>query len=138
MVKMTLSADATHLHVGVANTAKDPATVVTLPRYLLIELKNDRGQFTRGVPVGASPALPSPTDYRTLAATQVDDSVFQLEITRGDDTLRIGDVLFTNPPAVTEVRVTYKADAVMPNLRSKDRKIFERGPVSAKLVFPVA
>ena len=44
----------------------------------------------------------------------------------------IGGVHFAGVPAKTELRVTYKAEPVMPNLPSKMQRAFARGPVDGR------
>ena len=132
MLRLMLEVAGTDLRVGIANRSKQPVTVVTLPRYLTVEIKDARGQFVGGDSVVPT-SFPSRSDYRTIGANQVDDGIFELPISISNGSVRIGDVEFKTAPATAEVRVTYKADRVMPNLSSSQRRSFFHGPLQSSV-----
>lgn len=140
-LELDLVAALPALRVTLVNESAQPAAVVVVPRYLLAELRDGVGQFVRGTvgPGGAS--LPRKGDYRSLAPG--DEAIIALPIearpsaappvVSGERDYTIGGHHFEALPARTRVRVTYRADQVMPNLPPALRPHFFAGPADGEL-----
>ena len=120
--------------IGVTNPTKHALTIVTLDRYILVELHNRRGHFVTGTRVEDLQEAPSAGDYRALPAGGQVEAIYRVEARRGPPTedglptYLVGGWRFEDVPARNTIRVTYKADLMMPNLPSKLKKSFFRGP----------
>lgn len=120
------------LSIDVANRSTEAITIVALPRYLTVELEGVNRQFVRGAPqAGATLGLPSPTDYRLVAANSVERGVFLLPVTPSEPGYLIGAVQFPAVEKKTTLRVSYKADAIIPNVPKASQKTLFRGPAES-------
>lgn len=131
-VKLAAHLDDNRLRLQFHNGTPDQITVVAHTRYLLVELLDERGQFVRGESSAAA-AMPGKKDFVDVPAAG-DVTALSLEVTRDGGRVTVGDVVFDNVPAKTEFRVTYKPDALVPNLPSSKRRSFFRGPVQSDRV----
>lgn len=120
--------DRSILSVAVANGSTAKVTVVTLPRYLIVELKDDRGQFVRGEETDGGVVMPTSGDYLDVPGNSVRAGVFRLPISEES----VGTQRFPGVPRANVVRVTYKADRVMPGLPRDSRSDFFAGPTEPK------
>lgn len=114
--------------VDVENGTKAPITVVTHPRYLFVELLDARGQFVGGA--AGDQGVPSKKDFVDIEP-KATSQVASLEVAREGDSVVVGAWKFEGAPSKTEVRITYKPDAIVMNLPSNKRRTFFRGPVTS-------
>lgn len=139
-------AESMRIFVRCLNHSRQEVCIVTLVRYLNVELMDRRGKFTSGTPHNRSIEMPKPGDYVTIKANAVLEDVFVLSVERldtGDDpgerSYAVGNHRFDKFPAKTEVRVSYKPERMMPNLPSSKQRRFVADLVVGqrlKVVFP--
>jgi hypothetical protein len=114
------------------NQTNEAITLVAHPRYLLIEVENEFGQYTRGVAVAGSVAkseLPKSTHYLTAGPQQRVTLLRLPLISRSGIEIVIGEERFLEPRSKPRIRATYKAaDRTMPNLPRNVQKSFFPGP----------
>lgn len=115
--------------LDVHNDSKAPVTLVTHPRYLVVELLDAGGQFVRGQL--QSVGLPGKKDFVDLAPKAKAIAAFVLPITREGEVVSVGPWAFKGLGPLTEVRFTYKSDPVVPNLPSNKRGSFFPGPAES-------
>ncbi len=126
--------------VDLVNPGKKAVCAVVHPRYFGVEMLDGRKQFTRGK--GAPPmAFPAASDYLMIEPKARAEAVVSLPLAvEAKGVCTIGSFRFEGLPASTEVRITYKAEAMMPNLPSKMQKSLARGPedgrIATALEFP--
>ncbi len=128
-VALKIREDGPNVVVDVKNGTRASVTLVTHPRYLSVELLDARGQFVRGE--GGADGVPGKKDFVDLAPGATAAGFATFAITRDGDTLRVGDFTFADAPPTTELRVTYRPDALVPNLPSRSRGSFFRGPATS-------
>jgi len=117
--------------VSCTNHSKAEVSIVTLGRYLQVELLDRRGKFKSGTPHKVKIEMPKASDYIGLKAGQVLKDIFVLEVERldsGDNhqerSYAVGSSRFDKFPSKTEVRVSYNPERMMPNLPSSKRRNF--------------
>ena len=125
--QLELSRDEDAIVITMANLTKSAIAIVTHPRYVSVEVKNERGHFITGDGAVAA-AFPSASDYVKIDAGQRHPA-FRLALKRTEEGLHVGAIRFTTAPKKAAVRVTYKADAMMPNMPRKMQRDFVRGPL---------
>jgi hypothetical protein len=137
----TLTEDDSKLQVQVSceNRGRQEVTIVTLPRYLGVELLNRRGKFLSGSPHNVQVQMPSTKDYLSIKPQETATKLFILDVERLDtrDNLQerdyaVGHHRFDKFPAKTEIRVTYRPEKLMPNLPSSKRRSFAADPIVGK------
>ena len=129
LLELTVDDDGATVSVAVANRSGADVVVVTLERYLQLELEDERGQFVGGQQAVTGAAFPSKADYRVIPKNSVvGGRVSPRDLRRGrwDHHLRKG------PAGNGRFGVTYKAEPIMPGLPSKYRSSFYRGPHGAE------
>lgn len=119
-LKMT-GADQRAVAITVRNGTRKPITVITHPRYWVVELQDARKQYVKGG--AAILRLPTPDDFVTIGA-----GAQALALT-----LPIERAQFPGVGAQSKLRVTYKPDAVISNMPRTVRDSFFRGPIDATL-----
>lgn len=123
------------VEVVLTNRTTSQITVVLAARYFVLEMKSPVGQYLKGHPVETTPlSLPTARDYPRLSPGA--SAVFPLSLSwlADADDGSVGDYViggyrFTAVPARNTLRVTYRADQIMPNLPNADRRLFFGGPL---------
>lgn len=119
--------------VDLANHTKETVTVVAHPRYFSVELLDERGQFVAGTRT-EDPGAPNKKSFVDVGAGKRADGLVTLAIVRDGDAVTVGGQRFAPIPEVTELRVTYKTEALVPNVPSSQRRTLFRGPVQSSRV----
>lgn len=131
-VRVVAEGSESFVVVEALNQTNDAVTLVAHPRYVLLEVENEFGQYTRGVAGGSAKSeLPKSSSYVTAAKQQrVSLLRLPLVLRPGDRAeLLIGEETFLEPKNKPRIRATYKAaDRTMPNLPRNSQKSFFPGP----------
>ncbi len=133
--KVVLSAERRlgEILIDVGNRGAELIAVVNHPHYLTLELEDEARQFVRGVllPEASLPPV-SASSYVKVPPRSTAAAVFRLPLERGaDGSCVLGALRFIRIPALTKLRVTYKAEMVMPNLPKALERSFFRGPAES-------
>ena len=130
---LTPDTESEHCEVTVhcKNVGRREATIATLERYFLVELKNRQKRFTSGQAHNVSVQLPSKNDYVTIKPGETTNALFKVIIERKDERndpqerdYLVADNLFEKVPQANELRVSYRPERMMPNLPSSKKKSF--------------
>ncbi len=119
--------------IDVGNRGGESIAVVNHPHYLTLELEDEARQFVRGVllPEVSLPPV-SAGSYVTVPPRTTAPAVFRLPLERSaDGSCVLGALRFSRIPAMTKLRVSYKAEMVMPNLPKALERSFFRGPAES-------
>ena len=119
------------ISVSCENRGNQEVSIVTLDRYLGVELLNKRGKFMSGTPHNPQIQMPSKKDYLGIKSKQTESNIYVLKVERLDERdnpeerdYAIGQHRFDKFPSKTEVRVSYRPERMMPNLPSSKRNSF--------------
>ncbi len=128
-LRLNTRLEGARLVFDLVNDSRAAASIVAHPRYLVLEALNAHRQFLRGE-VSAI-GLPTKADFIEVKAGATLKAAFGFDLSHEQDTLTVGPWRFEALKLPTELRVTYKSDPVVPNLPSKLKKGFFRGPLES-------
>lgn len=128
-LRLNARLEGARLVFDLVNGSKAAMSIVAHPRYLVLEALNAQRQFQRGALSGTG--LPAKGDFMEAKAGATLEGALSFELSHEQGVLTVGPWRFEALPLPTELRVTYKSDPVVPNLPSKLKKGFMRGPLES-------